>query len=285
MLIYYFLIAPLSRLPFRALYLLSDVLYFLLFHVAGYRKNVVLAGLQKSFPEKSPEELADIRKKFFKHLCDLIVESFKGFVTSKEEITRRHRYTNIELLESYFKAGKSVSILGAHYGNWEWVALSLPLATKFQTYGIYQELTNKFMNKVVKSSRQRSGMILISTKEVAQTLEATKDKLITMGYIGDQSPGRHGRKYWLKFLNQDTATMTGYEHFAKQYNTPVLYLNVEKKKRGFYECTFHVITNAPNEMPEGKIAETFMSVLEGIIKSTPEYWLWSHRRWKLKREP
>ena len=274
---------PLSYLPLWALYRLSDATFFVLFYVARYRKRVVLENLRKAFPEKTELELAAIAKKFFAHLCDLIVESIKGGAISEAEIRLRHRYTNIELLNAYYDKGKRVTILGAHYGNWEWVALSLPLVTKFQTYGIFQTLTNPFMDRTIKKSRQRYGMKLISTKQVASTLKETQHLLTTMGYIGDQSPSRHGRHHWITFLNQETAASTGYEHFAREYDAPVVYLNIVKVKRGYYEGTFSTIADQPRQTKDGEIVAAFMATLEQIIRARPEYWLWSHRRWKLKK--
>ncbi|MBI3555663.1 MAG: lysophospholipid acyltransferase family protein [Deltaproteobacteria bacterium] len=274
---------PLSVLPLGVLYGLSSCMYFVIFHVVRYRRRVVVENLKKSFPEKSDSEIEAIARKFFAHLCDLIFESIKGCAISEAEIRRRHRYTNIELLNAYYDKGKRVTILGAHYGNWEWVALSLPLVTKFQTYGIFQTLTNPFMDRTVKKSRQRHGMKLISTKEVARTLRDTQAKKTTMGYIGDQSPSRHGRHHWVRFLNQDTAASTGYEHFAKEYDAPVLYLNIVKTQRGYYEGTFLTVADEPRKTRDGEIIECFMSTLEQIIRKQPEYWLWSHRRWKLQK--
>ncbi len=274
---------PLSVLPLWVLYRFSDVAFFVVFYVTRYRRKVVLENLAKSFPEMSEVARVAVAKKFFAHLCDLIFESIKGCAISKAEIRRRHSYTNIELLNAYYEQGRRVTILGAHYGNWEWVALSLPLVTQFQTYGIFQTLTNPFMDRTVKKSRQRHGMKLISTKEVGRTLRATQNEKTTMGYIGDQSPSRHGRHHWLQFLNQDTAASTGYEHFAKEYDAPVVYLNIVKKRRGYYEGTFMNIAAQPRTTKEGEIVDEFMRTLERVIRAQPEFWLWSHRRWKIKK--
>jgi len=273
----------LSHLPLWALYYLSDVMFYILYFFITYRKKVVYENLKNSFPDRSLKEIEVISKFFFRHLSDLIFESLKGFSISVGELQQHYRFTNIELLESYYKNDKSVTILGAHYANWEWVALSLPLITKFQTYGIYQTLTDPFMNNVIKKSRERNGMKLISKEEVLTTLENTQSQKITMGYIADQSPSKHGRHYWIKFLNQDTVTMSGFEHFAKKFNTPVVYLNILKKKRGYYEGTFYPVTDEPQKLADGEITEIFMKKLEEIIRKDPPYWLWSHRRWKIKK--
>lgn len=277
---------PLARLPLWILYRFSDALFFVLYYVGRYRKRVVIENIRKSFPQKSASEVEAIAREFFRHLCDLIFESIKGCAISREEVLTRHCYTNPELLEAYRRQGKSLTIVGAHYANWEWVALSLPLVTGFKTHGIFQKINNEFLNGAVKRSRERHGMRLVAKKELVDVLEASNaaKELITMGYIGDQSPARTGRKHWMNFLNQDTAVTSGFEHFAKQYDTPVLYLSILKKGRGRYEGTFHPITDAPRATAEGQIVEQFMGMLEKIIREEPAYWLWSHRRWKLRRE-
>ncbi|MEW6057474.1 MAG: lysophospholipid acyltransferase family protein [Bdellovibrionota bacterium] len=280
---YYAFIIPLSYLPLGVLYRLSDAVFFFFYYVMGYRRKVVFENLRNSFPEKTDQEIESISKKFYSHLCDLIIESIKGCSMSRAEVLRRHRYTNIEVFNKYCEAGKSVTTLGAHYGNWEWVALSLPQVAKFQTYGIFQKINNPFLDRVVKKSRERNGMKLIGKKEVAATLKEMQGRRISMGYIADQSPARTGRNHWVTFLNQETAVTTGFEFFAKEYDTPVIYLNIVKKRRGYYEGTFYSVTDEPRKTREGEIAEAFMRRLEEIIRGKPEHWLWSHRRWKVNR--
>lgn len=281
--IIYLLIVSLSYLPFVFLYRLSDVTYYVVYYLVRYRRKVVRENLVNSFPTMNGSEIINLEKKFYRHFCDIIFESIKGFSISDREIQKRHKYLNIDLLELHYSKGHQVSILGAHYCNWEWVALSLPRVTQFKTYGVYLPLTNLFLNRVIKESRQRSGMNLISSKEISTILKDPKKEVITMGFIGDQSPSRDSKRQWLKFLNQDTASIKGYEYFAKEYNTPVLYLNITKPKRGHYECTFYTITDEPKLAKEGQIVETYMAMLEKFILMKPEYWLWSHRRWKIKK--
>lgn len=260
------------------------MLFFFIYHLKLYRRKVVLENLKKSFPEKSEKEIEEIAKKFFSHFCDVIIESIKGFHISEKEILKRHSYSNVELLNSYYEKKQSVAIVGAHYCNWEWVALSLPLVTKFKTHGIFQPLTNAAMNVLIKGSRERNGMKLVAFKEVPRVLEETKNELITMGYILDQSPGRSDRHHkWIRFLNQDTKANGTFEFLAKKHNTPVIYMNVTKKKRGYYECSFCPITDKPQETEDGYITDVFMGGLEQIIKENPQFWLWTHRRWKLKK--
>lgn len=249
-----------------------------------YRKKVVVEGLTRSFPEKSTQEIEEITRLFFAHFCDIVVESIKGCTISAKEIKKRYRYTNIELLDRYTAQGRRVTIVGPHYSNWEWNALGFPLAAAHQHYAVYQTLTHPFMDRVIKKTRERTGMKLVSTKEVAQLWASTPNDRGTIGYVADQSPGRTGRKFWLKFLNQETAASGGYEKFAKEYDTPVVYVSIEQEKRGYFVGTLILLTDDPRSMQEGQVVERFYSVLEGKIRQRPELWLWTHRRWKIKRD-
>ena len=266
------------------LYHLSDLMFYIVYYLARYRREVVRENLKNSFPEKSPHEITSIERKFYHHLCDLIIESFKGFAISDLEILKRHKFMNPEVIEARFKQGKRVLLLGSHYCNWEWDALSLPLFTNVQTYGVYQPLTNEFMNRVMKVSRERNGMKLISLKEVSKTLQETQNDKMAMGYFVDQSPGGNASRYhWMNFLNQDTAAIAVYEYLAKKVDIPVIYTKMIKTKRGHYESTFIPITDEPRTTKDGFLVETYMRILEKTIQEKPEYWLWSHRRWKIKR--
>jgi KDO2-lipid IV(A) lauroyltransferase len=273
---------PLSHLPLGLLYRLSGACRFVLFHVIRYRRRVVDENLERAFPGTTSRERKRLARRYYTHLGDLLAESVRGFSMSRAEASCRYRFVNPELLEAYAARGRPVTILGSHYGNWEWVALSLPLVTTFHTHGIYQRLSNPFLDRHLRRSRERHGMTLVSKNDVAAALEAGRDQPISMGYIGDQSPSRTGRNTWVTFLNQPTAVTTGFEHYAREYDTPVLYLSVVKVARGRYEGTFHLLTDEPRRLPEGELVRLYMRTLEGYIVERPEHWLWSHRRWKLR---
>ncbi|MDQ3049728.1 MAG: lysophospholipid acyltransferase family protein [Bacteroidota bacterium] len=284
LILYYLVIIPISLLPFPVLYFFSDFLYVVLYKIAGYRQKVVLQNLRNSFPEKSPAEIKKIAALFYHHLCDVIVESFKSFTISQEEILKRMVLLNPDLLNSYYDKGQSVILSGGHYNNWEWIATSIDQQIKHQSIAIYKQLANKFFDKKMRDTRGRFGLIMVATKIVKETFEANKNALTATIFGSDQSPGKVATSYWMKFLNQDTAVLYGTEKYAKEYNFPVLFGTITKVKRGYYTFNFLVVENDPVSSPFGAITEKSTRMLEEEIIKAPQYWLWTHRRWKHKKE-
>lgn len=282
-LLYYLVIIPISLLPFPVLYVLSDVLYLVLYRCSGYRTKVVRHNLQNAFPEKSHAEIKVIEKQFYSHLCDVIVETLKSFTISKKEIRKRMVVLNPELMNSFYDEGRSVLIAGGHYNNWEWTATGLPLQVKHQAVGIYTPLSNVFFERRMQSTRGKFGLLLISVKRIKQFYEDHPDQLTATIFGIDQSPRKAARSYWTTFLNQETGVQYGLEKFAVELNNPVLFGTISKVKRGYYTLHFQVITDTPGDEPYGYIIETATSMVEKQILDQPQYWLWTHRRWKHKR--
>ncbi len=282
--IYYFIIIPISLLPFRVLYFLSDVLFFVLYYLVGYRKKVVLENLHNSFPEKSEMEINHIALLFYKHLCDIMVETIKSFTISDKSISLRMILLNPELLNKFFDNEKSIILAGGHYNNWEWIATAIDKQIKHQTIGLYLPLSNLFFDKKMRESRSKFGLILASTRKVKAVFDEYKNHLTATIFAVDQSPGHPGKSYWLKFLNQDTPALFGAEKYAKDYDYPVLYGTINKVKRGHYTFQFSTITEHPRDTAHGYIIETVTKLIEEQIIKEPQYWLWTHRRWKHKRE-
>lgn len=284
-LLYYLVILPISLLPFPVLYRFSDFLFFVLYKLIGYRKGVVIKNLTKSFPDKSKEEINKIANLFYRHFCDVIVESLKSFTISQDEILKRMVLENPELLNSYYYQGKSIILSGGHYNNWEWIATSIDQQIKHQSIAIYKQLANSFFDKKMRDTRSRFGLMMISTKKVKETFEAFKNDLTATIFGSDQSPGKVSTSYWMKFLNQDTAVLYGTEKYAKEYDYPVLFGTIVKVKRGYYRFRFSVVEDKPLESPFGAITENATRMLEQEIIKDPQYWLWTHRRWKHKKNP
>lgn len=282
--VYFFLIFPISKLPFRALYKISDILYVLLFKVVGYRRKVVGENIARSFPEKTKKELLEIEQEFFRHLCDLMLETFKAFSIPRSLAHQRISYKNPEVLNQFFKAGRDVILIGGHYGNWELLAITIDDMINHQTLALYSPLKNKFFDSKTKESRGRFGLQLISVPD-AKTLinKFGKTQLYTVIYGADQSPRKSQKSLWMNFLRQETGVQFGAEKFARDRNMPVVMGNIYRIKRGLYEVDFDLITDAPNELPVGEITYRFMKRLEKIIDDNPPYWLWSHKRWKITR--
>lgn len=282
-LLYYLVIIPISLLPFPILYGFSNFLFFVFYYILGYRKKVVLGNIQRSFPKLTAQEQEDICKKFYKHFCDLILESLKAFTISEKEVLKRVTCKNPEGINKYFDQGKSVIIAGGHYNNWEIFAVAVDKLIKHQVVGIYKPLTNKYFDEKMRNTRGKYGLEMISTKSVKQYLDQHLNDLTATIFAIDQSPSNPNSAYWTTFLNQDTGVLFGTEKYAKDYNYPVVFGRINKEKRGHYSFEFFDVTDKPQETAYGEITEKITRMLETDINKQPEYWLWSHRRWKHKR--
>lgn len=272
----------LALLPFPLLYLLSDGLCFLAFNLIGYRKKVVYENLRNSFPNYSEKEIHAIAKKFYSHLFDTILETFKLLTISKKELKKHGVYTNLEVMDEIINLNKSFVILTGHMGNWEWLPTIWHLEGKADIVGIYHKLSSPFFEWFTKNMRERFGIQMITMENTLRGMIANKNKLTGTGFISDQTPSKENA-HWLTFLNQDTPVFMGAEKLAKKFNYPVIYCHIIKPKRGYYEIKIDIITMEPQNTPDFYITETFNKLLEADIINQPEIWLWSHRRWKHKR--
>lgn len=282
-LLYYLVIIPVSLLPFPILYALSDFLYLIFYYVIGYRKKVILGNIQRSFPEKSAKEHTEICKKFYHHFCDLILESLKTFTISERQIKKRVHCKNPEAINKYYDQKRSVIIAGGHYNNWELFAVAVDAEIKHKAIGIYKPLTNKYFDGILQKTRSKYGLYMISTKIVKQVFDEQKNNLTATIFAIDQSPSNPQKAHWTTFLNQDTGVLFGTEKFAKDYNQVVVYGRINKEKRGHYSYEFFDVTDKPLETAHGEITEKVTRMLETDINRHPEFWLWSHKRWKHKR--
>ena len=281
--LFYLVILPISKLPFWMLYLISDFLYLILYRIIGYRTKVVRQNLTNSFPDKTEKEILTIEAKFYSHLCDLVVESLKAFSITLEEAKLRMKDRNIEVVNQYFKQKRQVVLVGGHYGNWELFAITIGATTDHKTLALYTPLKNKFINEKITKSRSKYGLGMLSITEIKDKLNDINSDLYAIIFGADQSPRKSQRAYWMKFLNQETGIQFGTEKFAKEFNAVVIFTNIYKVKRGYYELQYDVITEQPNQEELGFISKTHTQMLEKVIQQQPEYWLWSHKRWKHTR--
>lgn len=281
--LYYLLLKPLSYLPLFVLYVLSDGIFLLAYYVIGFRKKVVLTNLKNSFPDKNEKEIRDIAIKFYHHLCDIMVEAIRMFSISKEELIRRCPVTNPEIFDHYAAQGKSVIIVAGHYNNWELAAVACGPQITHATMGIYHPLSNPFMDKKLFESRAKYGLEMADKKSVKDYYKNNKNRLTAVMFGADQSPSDAKRAYWTTFLHQDTAVLFGTEKYAKEYDLPVVYGAVTKLRRGYYQMSFETLEDNPTTSPYGHISELHTRALEKQILEAPQYWLWTHKRWKKKR--
>jgi KDO2-lipid IV(A) lauroyltransferase len=280
--VYYGVLLPISYLPFPFLYLLSNCAFFWMYRVFGYRKKVVLRNIQNSYPEKSAVENQVIMKQFYRHLCDLIVESIKGFTISEKQITKRMKFRNNEVLKPFYDSGKDVIMIGGHYNNWEYIAVAVGLSFEFIPVGIYKPLTSEFFDEKMRKSRGKYGLRLTPMKQTAETIAAKWEKPKAVIFGADQSPSNPERAYWTSFLNQPTPVFYGPEKFAKEFNLPVIFTTIHKVKRGHYEVQHEVICENSADTEYGFITKKHVHLLEKDINHLPQYWLWTHKRWKHK---
>ena len=261
--------------------MLSDVFYFLFYYIIGYRKEVVLDNLKLAFPEKELSELKIIRKKFFKHFTDLFVESIKAFTISKKTSMKRYKYLNPELIDEIANKGKSIALTGAHQANWEW-SINIPLFTNITCFGAYTRIGNNHYEKTVKNSRMKFGFIGYKTTETIKAMARNFDNGIQGLYLllSDQSPQVHKTHYWSEFMGVKVPIHTGAEMLAKKFDMAVVNYTVKKVKRGFFEVTFETITENPKEFKDYEITDKYLEIAERNIYDQPEYYLWSHKRFK-----
>lgn len=276
-----------SLLPLRIHYVLSDLLFWLLYGVVGYRKAVIRKNLRESFPEKSEEELRKIARGYYHFFCDYIVETIKMMTISKENIRRRLTFKGTELVDEIVESGQSCAVYLGHLCNWEWVT-SLPLwvTPKAQCGQIYHPLENKEFDRLFLYSRQRFGATCIAMQDTLREIVnyRSKNQPVVIGYISDQVPFWTNIHHWVDFLHHDSPVLTGTERIAKKVNHAVFFLDVHRVRRGYYEAEFKLMTREPQKMDDFEITDIYFKLLEESIRRAPEFWLWSHNRWKRTRE-
>lgn len=272
-------------MPFFVLYLFSDLMYFILYHVIGYRKGVVYKNLKETFPEKPDAEIKDLMKKSYKNLTDVLVEGIKAFTMTNSQIRKRHRVVNPELALPLFKDAKSIIGVAGHYCNWEWGSLSASLFMKHKVVGFYKPLSNLWIDRFARWSRARYGTTLASIKETSLNFERFKDCPSIFLMAADQSPSKISQSHWVRFLGRDTAFLHGPEKHARLNNIPVMFIDVQRVKRGYYTVEISMLAKDPGQLKDGEITWLYAQKLESVILAKPENWLWSHRRWKHKWVP
>ncbi|MFW6259388.1 MAG: lysophospholipid acyltransferase family protein [Tangfeifania sp.] len=278
-----FFLKQIAKLSFKAIYIFSDVLFFVVFHIAGYRKKVVAENLKNSFPDKTESEIKSISKKFYRHLCDLILETIKMHRMTEKDFLERMVIENPEEINRFYDRGRSVVVLTMHYCNWEWSSC-FPLRIKHKILGVYKPLHNQQFDAYLNKSRQTTGSHLVSNSSVLRALVAAEKKKepVFAWLAADQTPPFF-HKFWMKFLNRDTMFYPGPATISKRFNYPVFFQKIEKTGRGKYRTSFELLFENPTLKTEAEIMKAYIEKMEEVIKEQPEYYLWSHRRWKHQR--
>jgi KDO2-lipid IV(A) lauroyltransferase len=271
-----------SLLPFWFLYLVADVLFVILYHLISYRRKVVQENLRNSFPEKTVEERKDIEKKYYHYMADLMMETIKSVSMSEKSVKKRMVCTNPELMQHYFDQGKSIMAAAGHYCNWEMACLDFGFLTNERRIIVYKPQSNQVFTDFFNRTRSRFGAELIPMRQTLRKMIEYKNELTFTVLASDQTPTREDAKYFITFLNQPTAVFLGIEKLTKVMNCVVIFYRIDLIKRGYYTYTFVPLVENPRETKPYEITEIHVKYLESLIREKPEYWLWSHRRWKIK---
>jgi KDO2-lipid IV(A) lauroyltransferase len=275
-----FIIRFIAFLDLRILYFLADCIAFCFKYIFPYRKKVILQNLYNSFPEKNEQEIEEIAKQYYDHFAMLIVETIKMTTISKKELLERCRFTNPEILQSYFNKNKSIIAACGHFNNWELGALALSAFVQHKMLGIYKPLTNPSWDTYFKKIRSRFGMIPVPMKSTLREIIKHKNEPTITTLAADQTPHRSEINYRTTFLNQDTAVFLGAEKICKQTNYPLIYFSMHRIRRGYYDITIIPISDDPKNTAEYELTNKHLRLLENDIHLQPSNWLWSHRRWK-----
>jgi len=274
----FFHLLLLSLLPFWMLYLLSDVLAFVLFYIIRYRRKVVFKNLEGSMPEKFNTQ--KVAWQFYRFLADVFLESIKCFTIGKKNLLKRITCDNKEIMEEYAREKRSVIFMSAHYCNWEYLIYALNLLFPHWAIGVGKPLSNEVMNKLTNGRRSRFGMKIINAKNIKEEFYKDRNELTASLFLSDQYPGGSHKGVHALFLNKETDFLYGAEKYAVEYNFPVVYAEFQRVRRGYYKIKLVKITDTPKECEYGYIMKTYIDLLEKTILRDPAYWLWSHKRWK-----
>jgi KDO2-lipid IV(A) lauroyltransferase len=271
----------LSILPFPLLYFFSSGVYVLLYHVLRYRRGVVRQNLVKSFPDKDPKEIGEIESRFYRYFCDLFLETFKTLTISKESMVEHCKFEpeTLAIFKKLADDKQSFMVVMGHFGNWEWGGNTFSICCDHQLYVIYHPLSNKYFNGLVYRMRTRFGTKLIAMKDTLREMLKNRNELSATAFIADQSP-LPDHAYWMEFMNQDTPVFLGIEKIALKIRYPIVYITIRRVKRGYYRVFADRIELPSQLLGTGAVTEIHTRKLEADIRSQPENWLWTHRRWK-----
>jgi Kdo2-lipid IVA lauroyltransferase/acyltransferase len=275
----YGLLYIISMLPLRVLYIVSDLAYFILYYVVGYRKKVVFANLKRAFPEKSEEEVKAIAKRFYKNFTDNFIEFIK-LISASPKFIARHFYGDCSLLDSLYEQGKRAQIQLAHNFNWEGACVAVAPRVKQPFIVVYMPIGNKVVDRIFLKVRSRSGAILLPATDMRNAIMPYRNRSYLLILVADQNPGNPGKALWYNFFGKPTPFLKAPESGARRGNTPVVFSKFIKERRGYYRIIFEMGEENPGALKEGELTKKYVQYLHDFVSEHPEMWLWSHRRWK-----
>ena len=270
--------------PYWLLYLKSDLYYFLVYHVARYRRKVVRQNLLRSFPEKDAKSIKTIEKHFYRNLCDLVVEGPKMMRMGPNGYRKRLTFVNTELITQLEEKHKNIFFAIPHSGNWEWFGKMIPELSHHKGLAVYKRVQNSVFERLMLYMRTKDcNLEMVESNSVLRRLAQLRDTPNAVLMMADQTPHGLATDYWTEFLHQDTCWFTGIERIAQKLDYAIVFVSMKRQGRGRYEIAFEMITDNPKETASGEIMERYVRCVERFIEANPDNWLWSHRRWKHER--
>ncbi|MFC7347191.1 lysophospholipid acyltransferase family protein [Chryseobacterium zhengzhouense] len=270
-----------SKLPLKILYIFSDIIFFLNHYIVGYRKKVITKNLKNSFPEKSEEEIREIRKKFYLNFSDYLVETVKSFSISETESRVRMQHINQQVFHDAKAEGKNIILLAGHVFNWEWINALAKVIPQKHCHPVYRKVNSNFWENQMKKVRNRFGNEALEANEVIMNIfRNSNDGDSAYMFVADQTPHSSHVNYGLKFLNQRTPAFIGYDKLATRMNLAFIYCEMKKVKRGYYQVNYHRIYPDGEKFVNNEVVQKFHHLLENTIRKNPDNYLWSHRKWK-----
>lgn len=270
-----------SKLPLKILYIFSDIIFFLNFYFAGYRKKIITQNIKNSFPEKSSEEIKEIRKKFYLNFSDYLVETVKSFSISETESRVRMQHINQHLFHEAKAEGKNIILLAGHVFNWEWINALAKIIPQSHCHPVYRKVNSDFWENQMKKVRNKFGNEALEANEVIKNIfRNSNDGDSAYMFVADQTPHFSHVNYGLNFLNQKTPAFIGYDKLATRMDLVFIYCEMKKVKRGFYQVNYHRIYPDGEKFENNEVVKKFHKLLENTIRKNPDNYLWSHRKWK-----
>ena len=270
-----------SKLPLKILYLFSDFMLFVIYHLVGYRRKVVLENLQNSFPDKSKEEIKSIEKKFYINFCDYLAETFKSFTISSTELRVRVQHLNQDIFQEAKQENKNVILLAGHIFNWEWFNALATVIPQDHSFPVYRKVQSSFWEQKIKELRNRFGNHALEAKEVVRHIfRNPNDGNSVYMFVADQTPHFSEVTFGLNFLNQKTPAFVGYDKLSTRMDLAFVFCEMKKVKRGYYQINYYRIYPDGEKFVENEVVKKFHHLLENTINKRPDNYLWSHRRWK-----
>ncbi len=270
-----------SKLPLRILYIFSDVMFFLNYYLVGYRKKVITQNLRNSFPDKSEDEIRQIRKKFYRNFSDYLVETIKSFSISETESRVRMQHINQELFHEAKKEGKNIILLAGHVFNWEWINALARIIPQAHCHPVYRKVNSDFWENQMKKVRNKFGNEALEANEVIRNIfRSPNNGDSAYMFVADQTPHFSNVTYGLEFMNQRTPAFIGYDKLATRMDLAFIYCEMKKVKRGFYQVNYHRIYPDHEKFTEYEVVKKFHKMLENTLHKHPDNYLWSHRKWK-----